>query len=409
MAVPAAYLLYCSLLPGAGELTMRRFFADFSSTAALAALLAVIVSFAGSAVIIFQAAHLAGLSPDVTASWIWAVSIGSGITGILLSWRMKAPIITAWSTPGAALLVVMLPGIPFPEAVGAYLASAAIITLIGVTGSLDALMRRIPSGVGAGMFAGILFSFGAKVFSSIPVDPVLALPMFFVFVVFRRFSPRYSVMAVMLAGIAIAAFTGGMQGETLHLALAKPVWTSPVWSWTTVVSLGIPLALVTLTGQYISGMAVLHVSGYSVPSNGIMTVTGVFSLLLAPFGSHAVNLSSLTAAICTGKEAHNDPDRRYVSGVVCGALYIVVGLFGTTLITLFASLPTVFIAVLAGLALLSAFTTGITGVVKDSDNLEAGVIAFLATASGIEFLGLGSPFWGLVLGGLTYLVLKKSQ
>lgn len=388
---------------------MGKFLKDYSSTAAIAGLLAVTVSFAGSAVIIFQAANLAGLSQELTASWIWAVSIGSGITGIFLSWRMKVPIITAWSTPGAALLVVMLPGLSFPEAVGAYLVSAAIITLIGVTGSLDAFMRRIPSGVSSGMFAGILFSFGAKVFFSVSLDPFMALPMIFTFILFRRVSPRYSVMAVMFVGIIIAAFSGSMHFENLQVSLAKPVFTWPEWSWAAAVSVGIPLALVTLTGQYISGMAVLHVSGYNVPSSGIMTITGVFSLLLAPFGSHAVNLSSLTAAICTGKEAHEDPARRYVGGVICGALYIVTGLLGTTLITLFASLPAVFIAVLAGLALVGAFSTGLVGVVKDGENLEAGIISFLATASGMNFLGLGAPFWGLILGGLTCIVLKKKQ
>lgn len=386
---------------------MRRFIDDYSNTAAVAGLLAVTVSFAGSGVIIFQAAKLAGLSQAQTASWIWAVSIGSGLTGILLSWRMKIPVIAAWSTPGAALLVATLPGMPFPEAVGAYMASAAVIILIGLTGSLDALMRRIPGGVCSGMFAGILFSFGTKVFSAVQIDPLLALPMLAVFVAFRRISPRYAVMAVMAAGIAVAAFTGGMHFESLSLSPAMPVWTSPVWSWPAIISTALPLALVTLTGQYISGMAVLHASGYSVPSGGIMTVTGIASLLLAPFGSHSVCLSSLTAAICTGKEAHEDPARRYIAGMACGTFYSVVGLFGTTLMSLFASLPTVFIAVLAGLALVSAFTTGIAGIVRDADNLEAGILTFLATASGMELLGLGSPFWGLVIGLITCAVLKK--
>lgn len=388
---------------------MGRLVEDFSVTAAVAALLAVIVSYAGSAVIIFQAASLAGLSSELTSSWIWAVSIGSGVTGLLLSWRMKTPVITAWSTPGAALLVVMLPEIPFAEAVGAYIVSAAIITLIGVTGTLDALMRRIPGGVSSGMFAGILFSFGARVFTSIQIEPLLALAMFSIFIAFRRFSPRYSVLAVMLAGIALSAFSGDMHFENLHLSLAKPVWTSPAWSWATIVSVGLPLALVTLTGQYISGMAVLHASGYTVPANGIMTVTGICSLLLAPFGSHAVNLSSLTAAICTGSEAHENPDRRYVAGMLCGGLYVLVGLFGTTVTALFSSLPAVFIAVLAGLALISAFTTGFVGVVRDGDNLEAGIIAFLATASGMTFLGLGAPFWGLVFGGAACAVLRRQD
>lgn len=258
---------------------MQRFLRDFSPTAAVAALLAIIVSYTGSAVIIFQAANLAGLSQELTSSWIWAVSIGSGVTGAFLSWRMKVPIITAWSTPGAALLVVMLPGIPFAEAIGAYLASALIITMIGVTGSLDYIMRRIPMAVSSGMFAGILFSFGARVFSNIQLDPLIALPMFFIFVLFRRLSPRYSVLAAMFAGIVLSAISGQMVFNDLRFTITEPVFTAPAWSWATFVSLAIPLTLVTLTGQYISGFAVLHASGYSVHSNGIMGVTGFFFLV----------------------------------------------------------------------------------------------------------------------------------
>ena len=385
---------------------MRHLFRDFSFTAGIAGLLAVIVSYAGSAVIIFQAAHLAGFSDELTSSWIWAVSIGSGITGVFLSWRMKIPVITAWSTPGAALLVVMLPGVSPAEAIGAYMVSALIIVVIGLTGTLDLLMRRLPGAVSSGMFAGILFSFGAKVFTSIPADPLLSLPMLSCFILFRKLSPRYAVAAVMAVGIILCFSMGLFHFGDLRLSLAKPVFTTPVWSGAAALSIGLPLALVTLTGQYISGMAVLHASGYQVQSNGIMAVTGIASLLLAPFGSHAVNLSSLTAAICTGKEAHEDPSRRYTAGLCCGLLYILVGMFGMTVTHLFAALPVIFIAVLAGLALISAFTTGFMGIFQDKENVESGIIAFLATASGMEFLGLGAPFWGLALGALAYLVLK---
>lgn len=381
------------------------FLKDCSATAAVAAILAVVVSFTGSAVLIFQAAHLAGLPEAVTSSWIWAVSIGSGITGIFLSWKMKIPVITAWSTPGAALLIAMLPGVPLAEAIGAYLASALIITVIGLTGTLDAIMRRIPAAVSSGMFAGILFSFGARVFTCVQPDPLLALGMIACFMLFRRISPRYCVAAVMAAGMGIAALSGMMHFESLAFSPTLPVFTAPHISWPTIVGLGIPLALVTLTGQYISGMAVLHASGYRVQSNGIMAVTGICSALLAPFGSHAINLSSLTAAICTGPEAHKDPTRRYVAGIFCGALYIVAGVLGSTITSLFSALPPTFVAVLAGLALISAFTTGFMGIFKDSDNMEAGIFAFLATASGMNFMGLGAPFWGLLFGGAMYAVL----
>lgn len=385
----------------------KAFFSDISLTAVVAGFLAVVVSFAGSSVIIFQAAKLAGLSQELTSSWIWAVSIGSGVTGLILSWRMKVPVVTAWSTPGAALLVVMLPSIPYAEAIAAYITSAVIITIIGITGSLDLIMRKVPAGVSAGLFAGILFNFGARVFTVIEVSPVLACGMIAVFLLFRRTAPRYSVLAVMLAGIVLAMLTGELGMKSFKLAVTAPVFTAPAWSGSTVLALGLPLALVTLTGQYISGMAVLHTSGYRVQSNGIMAVTGIFSILLAPFGSHAINLSSITAAICTGREAHENPDKRYVAGVFSGLFYLIIGVFGATITVLFASLPEAFIAVLAGLALIGAFSAGITGIVHDAENLEAGIITFLATASGIELLGLGPAFWGLCFGGAAWLVLRK--
>ncbi|MDR2893077.1 MAG: benzoate/H(+) symporter BenE family transporter [Deltaproteobacteria bacterium] len=382
---------------------------DFSLTAVVAGLLAVVVSFAGSAVIIFQAASLAGLSQEITSSWIWAVSIGSAFTGIWLSWRLRTPIITAWSTPGAALLVVMLPQVPFAEAITAYRVSALVIIIIGLCGWMDRIIRAIPKGICAGLFAGILFNFGANVFSSVELNPLLAFGMLAVYLLFRKISPRYCMATVMVCGMALCAATGIMHLENLELALAKPVFTMPAWSGAAVISLGLPLALINLTGQYISGMAVLRSSGYQTPAGGILTVTGIASVLLAPFGSHSINLAAITAAICTGPEAHENPARRYVAGIACGMFYLIVGLFGATITVLFTALPPVFIAVLAGLALISAFTTGLIGLVNDTENLEAGVITFLTTASGIHFLGLGAAFWGLLLGGAAWFILRKKH
>ncbi len=389
--------------------TSARIIRDFSFSAVVAGLLTVIVSYAGSSVIIFQAADAAGLARETTSSWIWAVSIGSGLTGIMLSWRMKTPIITAWSTPGAALLVAALPTVSYGEAVAAYIVSALIIIAVGISGALDKLVSLMPKGVCAGLFAGILFNFGTGIFTAMGREPLIAIGMFAIFLLAKKIYPRYAVPLVMLGGIAICAACGAIHMQTLDFAPAVPVFTMPQWSARAVLSLGLPLALVTLTGQYISGMAVLHASGYRVPANGIMSVTGLFSLVLAPFGSHAVNLSSITAAICTGEDAHPDSARRYTAGLASGAFYLVVGTFGSSLITLFAALPSVFISTLAGLALLGAFASGISGVVNDSQNLEAGTVTFLATASGVTFLGLGPAFWGLVAGGLSTVILRARK
>jgi benzoate membrane transport protein len=381
---------------------------DFSLSALVAGFLAVLISYAGPLVIVFQAAKLANLSTEMTSSWIWAVSIGSGLTGLILSWRLKTPVITAWSTPGAALLVVMLPHMPLAQAIGAYIVSSVAITAIGLSGAFDKLIERIPKGIAAAMLAGILLRFGTEVFGSINASPALVLLMIATFLVFKRLQPRYAIASVMLVGIVFAIATGKTNLSQVDLALVHPVFVAPEWSWHAVLSLGLPLALVTLTGQYVPGMAVLRTSGYKVGAGGIVSTTGIVSLLLAPFGSHGVNLAAITAAICTGKEAHEDADKRYVAGIACGVIYILIGTFGGALALLFSSLPRELIAALAGLALVGAITTGLVGVVNDDKHRDASVVTFLVTASGMSFLGLGAAFWGLVIGGVAYLVLHKS-
>jgi benzoate membrane transport protein len=386
---------------------LRQWREDASLSALIAGFLAVLISYAGPLVVVFQAASQAHLPTSITSSWIWAISIGSGISGLILSWRLRTPIITAWSTPGAALLVGMLSGIPLSEAIGAYLLSALIITVIGVSGVFDRFIERIPKGIAAAMLAGILLHFGMEVFASIHASPFLVLAMILTFFCFKRILPRYAVASVMVVGIAIAMASGNTQLSQLRFAPVMPVFIAPEWSWHALLSLGLPLALVTLTGQYVPGMAVLRASGYKVPVSGIVGLTGFISLLLAPFGSHGVNLAAITAAICTGKEAHEDSGRRYIAGIACGVIYIVIGIFGGTLALLFRALPAELIATLAGLALIGAITTGVIGVAQDDKHRDASVITFLVTASGMSFLGLGAAFWGLAIGGCAYLILHR--
>ena len=380
---------------------------DFSISALVAGFLAVLISYAGPLVIVFQAAKLAHLSEALTSSWIWAISIGSGLTGLVLSWRLKTPVITAWSTPGAALLVTMLPTMPLGQAIGAYMVSSVAITLIGLSGAFDRFITHIPKGIAAAMLAGILLRFGTEVFASIHVNPALVLLMVLTFLCIKRALPRYAIAAVLLVGTTFAVATGATHLSQISLSVVQPVFTMPEWSWHAVLSLGLPLALVTLTGQYVPGMAVLRTSGYRVAAGGMISATGLASLLLAPFGAHGVNLAAITAAICTGKEAHEDPARRYVAGIACGAIYILIGTFGGALALLFSSLPHELIAALAGLALIGAISTGLIGVIQDEANRDASIITFLVTASGMSFMGLGAAFWGLVIGGAAYLVLHK--
>nr|WP_279153455.1 benzoate/H(+) symporter BenE family transporter [Pseudomonas mosselii] len=382
---------------------------DFSVSALVAGLIAVIISYAGPLIIVFQAADQAGLGNEATASWIWAISIGSGLTGLLLSWKLRVPVITAWSTPGAALLVSMLPSVSLAQAVGAYIVASLLIGVIALSGAFDKLMNRLPKAIAAAMLAGILFRFGAELFSSIRLQPVLVLSMLASYLLFKRLSPRYAILSVLIVGCGLAAGLGQLDTQALVLEMTMPTWTSPQWSWQAIVNIGLPLALVSLTGQSVPGIAVLRTSGYQVPARPIVSVTALGSLLLAPFGCHGVNLAAITAAICTGREAHENPEKRYIAGMACGAFYLLMGSFGATLASVFAALPRELIAALAGLALFGAIANGLAGAMNDEKQREPALITFLVTASGMSLLGLGAAFWGLIFGLAAHFALSYSR
>ena len=381
-------------------------FKDFSISAVVAGLIAVTISYAGPCLIIFQAAQLAHLDVAHTSSWIWAVSIGSGVSGVLLSLKYKAPVITAWSTPGAALLLGSLPMFAYSDAIGAFVFAALLILILALTGLFDGLMAWIPKQIAAAMLAGILFRFAAEVFVSMPQQAVLALPMFVAYVLLRRFLPRYAIPLSLLMGALVAYTQHLFHFENVQLAWAVPVFTQPTFSWAALISIGLPLALVTMSGQFVPGIAVMRQAGYDVPAKPMVALTSLFSVLLAPFGSHGVNLAAITAAICTGREAHELPAKRYVAGVVCGLIYVLVGLFGGALVLLFEKKKKILVATIAGLALIGALTSSLSTALNDESEREAALVTFVATASGMMMWGLGAPFWGLVLGLATRGVLK---
>lgn len=373
---------------------------DFSASALIAGLIAVIVSYAGPLVIVFQAAKTALLTPEQISSWIWAISIGSGITGLILSLRFRTPVITAWSTPGAALLVSGLTQYTYAEAIGAYLFSALLITLLGITGLFSKIMERLPTGVIAAMLAGILFRFGVGVFSSLEQVPALVLPMFLAYLIGRRWLPRYAIVITLLVGFGTSLGLHQFDLHAFSASLATPMLTTPHFSLAALIGLGIPLCFVTMASQNAPGIAVLRTAGYTTPINPLITTTGLASLLLAPFGAHGINLAAITAAICTGPEAHPAPARRYVAGASCATFYLLIGAFGATIAGLFSALPPALIASLAGLALFGSLAAGLGTAMSNDSKREPALIAFLVTASGISFLGVGAAFWGLGAGVL---------
>lgn len=372
----------------------------------VAGLISVIVNYGGTFILVFQAAKVAGLSPALTASWVWSVSIGVGVTGILLSWRTREPIITAWSTPAAAFLVTALATTPYAEAVGAYVVSAAAFVVLGLSGWFERVIRLIPPGVAAGLLAGILLQFGIGAFGGMSVDPVLAGLLVGAYLVFKRWSARYAVVGILVLGLGFLLVQDRVDLSELRLTLAAPVFTMPVFSLNALLSVALPLFLITLTGQYMPGMLVLRNDGFKTSANPIVTLTGLGSLLMAPFGSHAFNIAAITAAICTGREAHENPSKRWIAGIAAGVFYILVGVFGVTLAAVFMAFPGTFITTLAGLALLGTIGGSLATALANPHTREASLITFLASAANITLLGIGGAFWGLVIGLLAYVVLN---
>jgi benzoate membrane transport protein len=391
-------------IPNAGP--PRSLWRDASASAMAAGFVTVLVGVASSAAIVFQAAHALGATQAQTASWIWALGMALGLTCIGLSLRYRMPVVTAWSTPGAAMLVVSATGNTLAEATGAFLVCAVLIAIAGFSGGFERIIERIPVSLASGMLAGVLLPFGLDVFRSLRTQPALVLCMLVVYVAARRLAPRYAVIFTLLAGVGAAAAGGLLQDGGFALQLTRPVWVTPAFSVASIIGIAIPLFVVTMASQNVPGVAVTRASGYPVPISPTIGWTGVANLVMAPFGAFAVNLAAITAAICMGREAHEDPARRYVAAISAGGFYLLTGLFGATVVALFAALPRELIVSIAGLALLGTIGNGLAAAVRDEAEREPAIITFLITASGISLLGIGSAFWGVVGGVLALLALR---
>lgn len=372
----------------------------------IAALVAVIVNFGGTFVIIFQAANAAGLSPELTASWVFSLAVGIGITGIILSYKYKEPIITAWSTPASAFLVTALVFTSYEEAIGAYIITAIAFIILGLTGMFDRLIKYIPPGIAAGLLAGILLQFGVEAFSGAEVDPVLVILLFVAYLIFKRLMPRFAIVGILVLGLLYLMLFNKVDLGGIELSFATPVFTMPEFSISSILGVALPLFIVTLSGQYIPGMLIFRSDGFKTSANPILTVTGIGSLITAFFGTHAIVLSSITSAICTGPDAHKDKSKRYLAGIIHGVFYIIIGVFGVTLVTLFMALPATFVATLAGLALLGTIGSSLAEAMKDPGKREVALITFLATAANITLLGIGGAFWGFIAGMLAHFVMN---
>ena len=365
-----------------------------------------LVGFTSTAVIVFQAAHAVGAGPAEIASWMWALGLGMGLTCIGLSLRYRMPVVTAWSTPGAAMLITSAAGVALPEAIGAFMVSGLLIAIAGFSGWFERALNRIPISIASGMLAGVLLRFGLELFIVMKAQFAVVFAMFAVYLLMRRLIPRYAVISAFALGIAVAVLQGSLHLETVHLEFTRPVWITPEISASTLIGVALPLFIVTMASQNAPGVAVIRASGYPVPISPVIGWTGVATVVLAPFGAFALNLAAITAAICMGREAHEDSARRYVASVSAGFFYILIGLFGATVSALFAAFPREVVAAIAGLALIGTIGNSLATALSNERDREPALVTFLTAASGVILLGIGSAFWGLIAGGLTLLVLR---
>jgi len=380
--------------------------ADLSLSAATAGFIAVLVGFTSSVAIVFQAATALGATPAQLSSWMWALGLGMGLCSALPSLWLRQPVMVAWSTPGAAVLATagLAGGFGMAQATGAFIVCALLITLFGVTGWFERLLGRIPMPIASALLAGVLTRFGLDAFVALKSAFALVLLMLFTYLVGRRLWARYAVPGVLVVGVAYAAAMGQLHLGSVQWGLTVPVFTAPEFSWPATVSLALPLFVVTMASQNLPGVAAIRAAGYDMPISKVITLTGLATLVLAPFGAFALNLSAITASICMGREAHPDPGRRYMAAVSCGAIYCVIGLFGAAVTGLLSAFPRELVVAIAGLALLGSIGGGLAIALKDDAHREAALITFLVTLSGVSLAGIGSAFWGVVAGAFALFV-----
>ncbi|MEG1209735.1 MAG: benzoate/H(+) symporter BenE family transporter [Leclercia sp.] len=375
----------------------------------LSGFVAVLVGYASSAAIIWQAAAAAGATPSQIAGWMTALGIGMGVSTLALSWWYKAPVLTAWSTPGAALLATSLQGVTLSETIGIFIFANALILICGVSGLFARLMKIIPHSLAAAMLAGVLLRFGLQAFSNLEGHLLLCGSMLLAWLLTKAFAPRYAIVATLLVGGAVAALNGDVVTEKLVFAVVMPEFIAPTFNLTTLISVGLPFFLVTMASQNAPGFATMKASGYPVAVSPLIVFTGGLALLLSPFGVYSICIAAITAAICQSPDAHPDASKRWLAAAAAGVFYLLAGIFGGSISGLMAALPLSWIQTLAGLALLGTIGGSLQQALHNEAERDAAIVTFLLTASGATLAGIGSAFWGLIAGGVCYALLSRTR
>jgi benzoate membrane transport protein len=382
-------------------------FSDQLLNRATAGLVAVIIGFASSIALIYQVVITLGGTPDLVASWILMLGLVMGTTSIGLSYYYKVPVLIAWSTTGAALLISSAQGYNLNEAVGAFMFAALLVFLSGITGWFEKIMNRIPSELACAMLAGVLVTFGIDVFNFMNDMPLVIGLMVLVYFVGKRFFARFAMLSVLIVGVLLAWQFGHVDTSALQWKMSHFTYIAPSFNLQACISIGLPLYIVTMTSQNLPGIAVLKAHNYKAPISASLNVTGLVNVLCAPFGAYSINLAAITAAICMSDEADKNPDKRYWASIAGGVFYILMALCAATLVGLVASLPQALILALAGIALFGTIANSLQQALTGSQYTEAAIVTFLVTASDLTMFSVGSAFWGIIAGVCTVMITRK--
>lgn len=385
---------------------MHKFLQDFSIPAVFAGFITFLIGISVSAVLVIQAAQILGATPEQISSWFWALGLGIGLSGLILSWKFKYPVATSWSTAGLALILATGNGYSLHAAIGAFLVCGLLSAILGFSGIFQKILSYIPQSLTSAMLAGVLLKFGIALFASMQNDWGFIISLLAAYVLSKRLSPRYSIVITVIAGLMLCPMFMQFHPPVLQWSLAQPVWISPEFSWSALLGLALPLFVINMASQYLPGIAMIKSYGYQPHVNQLIGWTGVTQTLLAPFGCYTVNIAAISAAVSLDDQVHPDPEKRYIAGISCGFFYILMGVFAATLTSLLMSFPAIFIVALAGIALLGTINHNIAIAFQDVREREAALLTFLFSASGIQFFGIGSAFWGLIFGIVVCIILK---
>ena len=384
----------------------NRLIQDFSIPAVFAGFITFLIGISVSSVLVIQAAQLLGANTAQISSWFWALGLSIGLSGLILSWKFKYPVATSWSTAGLALIIATGSGYSLNEAVAAFMICGIITAALGFFGAFERILSFIPQSLTSAMLAGVLLKFGIDVFAKLETHWGFIFTLLATYIVLKKSLPRYCIVITVIVGFVICPLFMQFEIPPLNFSLTQPVWVSPDFSLQSLLGLAIPLFIINMASQYLPGIAMIKSYGYQPHVRQLVGWTGIAQAFFAPFGAFATNIAAISAAVSLDDQAHPNPQKRYIAGMSCGVFYILMGLFASTLTTLLISFPSVFIVALAGIALFATIGHNISIAFQQVDEREAALMTFLFSASGVQFFGIGSAFWGLLFGYAVYRIFR---